>query len=74
MTWAALALALLKVINNIMNLVEREQLERAGYDKAIAATAAEVLRKTATGRAILEKVNALTDDEVDAALRDLEPK
>lgn len=74
MTWAALALALLKVINNIMNLVEREQLVRAGYDKAIAAASQEILRKTATGRAILEKVNALTDDEVDAALRDLEPK
>jgi len=74
MTWAALALALLKVINSIMSLVEREQMEKAGYDAAIAAVSKEILRKTAAGRAMLEKVNALSDVEVDRGLRDLEPK
>ena len=43
-------------------------------DDEIAREAAEIMKKTSAGKAILEKVNALSDDDVDAQLRGLEPK
>jgi hypothetical protein len=73
-TWAALALALLQVVNSIMALVNTEQAQQAGSDAEIAKVSASILAKTAAGKAILEKVNALSDSDVDAQLRGLEPK
>ena len=73
-TWASLALALLKTVNLIMDLVHTEQAQKAGADAEIAKTSASILAKTIAGKAILEKVNAMSDAEVDAGLRGLEPK
>lgn len=74
LTWASLALALLKTVNLIMDYVNAGQARQAGIDAEIAKTSAAILNKTAAGKAIMEKVNALSDTDVDAALRDLEPK
>ena len=74
LTWASLALAVLKVINAFMNYFNQEKLIQSGYDKAIAEVSAAILQKTAAGKAILEKVNAMSDADVDAGLRGLEPK
>lgn len=73
-TWASLALAVLKVVNAIMSYLSSETLIQSGYDKAIADASVAILQKTATGKAIMEKVNAMSDAEVDAGLRGLEPK
>ena len=73
MSWLSLILAVLKVINAFMDWANREKLMQAGYDKAIAETAAAILKKTAAGRAMMEKVNAMSDAEVDDGLRGLEP-
>jgi hypothetical protein len=74
LTLASLALAVLKLINSLMNYFDRESLIKSGYDKAICRNRPEIMRKTAAGKAILEKVNAMSDSDVDDALRGLEPK
>jgi hypothetical protein len=74
MGWVSLALALLKFVNSIMTWARERELVSEGYDKAIAEQSEAILRKTYAGKAILERVNALSDDDVDAELRGLEPK
>jgi hypothetical protein len=74
MTWLSLALTLLKVVSTIMNWARERELITEGYDQAIAKESQEIMRKTATGKAILDKVNAMSDAEVDDALRGLEPR
>lgn len=73
-TWASVILALLKIVNAIMGAVNREQLMQAGADAEIAKVSASILEKTAAGKAIMERINAMSESEVDAGLRDLEPK
>lgn len=73
-TWASVILALLKIVNAIMGAVNREQLMQAGADAEIAKVSASILEKTAAGKAIMERINAMSDADVDAGLRDLEPK
>lgn len=74
MTWLSLALTLLKIVNNIMTWARQRELISQGYDKAIAEVSQQILVKTEAGKAILEKVNRMSDAEVDAGLRGLEPK
>ena len=74
MSWISLALALLKFVNSIMNWAHERKLIEQGYDKAIAEVTQSILVKTTAGKAIMEKVNAMSDEEVDAGLRGLEPK
>lgn len=74
LTYAGLALALLKFVNNLMNFVSREEAMKAGADAEIARTTQAILAKTTAGKKILERVNGLSDPDVDAELRGLEPK
>jgi len=69
-----LALAVLKLANFIMGFVDRQQLMEAGRQEEIAKVSGEIMRKTAAGKAIWEKVNALSPADVDAGLVGLEPK
>jgi hypothetical protein len=73
-TYVGLALALLKFINNLMNYVDREAAMKAGADAEIAKTALAIANKTSAGKAIMEKVNAMSPADVDAELAGLEPK
>jgi hypothetical protein len=74
MSWISLALTLLKVVNLIMNWARERELISKGYDQAIAEVTQSILIKTDAGKKIMERVNAMSDAEVDAGLRDLEPK
>lgn len=74
MTIASLVLAILQTINLLMKYVNTEQAKQSGVDAQIAKTSQAILAKTVAGKAIMEKVNALSSSDVDAALRDLEPK
>jgi hypothetical protein len=74
MSWLSLALTLLKVVNQIMTWARERELIDKGYDKAIAEVTQSILVKTAAGKAIMEKVNRMSDAEVDDGLRGLEPK
>ena len=74
MSWLSLALSLLKLVNMIMGYMRERELISKGYDKAIAEVTQSILVKTEAGKKIMERVNALTDEEVDAGLRGLEPE
>lgn len=73
-TWPEIILLVLKLANAIMGEANNQRQFSAGQDAEIAKISASILRKTAAGKAILERVNALSDDDVDAGLRSLEPK
>lgn len=73
-TWAEIVLLFLRLANAIMGEVGNQRQFQAGVDSAIAKVALAIAGKTAAGKAIMEKVNAMPDEEVDAGLRDLEPK
>lgn len=72
-SWISFALALLRLVNGIMTWARERELISQGQDAAIAEMSQQILQKTAAGKAIMEKVNALSESEVDAALRGLEP-
>lgn len=74
MTWVSLALTLLKIVSTIMTWARERELISEGYDRAIAETTQAIFVKTTAGKAIMEKVNAMSDAEVDAGLHGLEPK
>ena len=73
-TWPSILLAMLKLINEIMGAINRDKWMQAGADAEIAKITASILAKTQAGKKILEKVDAMSDEDVDAALRGLEPK
>lgn len=73
-TWAEIILIALKVINTIMGAVNQDKWMQAGRDAEIAEISKAILAKTQAGKAILEKVNAMSDADVDAGLHGLEPK
>ena len=70
-TYLSIALALLKLVYGFMTWARQRELITEGYDKAIAETAHSILLKTDAGKKIMERVNAMSDDEVDAGLRGL---
>lgn len=72
--WAEIVLLFLRLANAIMGAVNQDKWMRAGQDAEIAEISASIMRKTAAGKAIMEKVNAMPEAEVDAGLRGLEPK
>ena len=73
-TWPEIILLLLRIVNAIIEQVNQDKWIKAGADAEIAKAAAEIMKKTAAGKAIWEKVNALSDADLDAALRNLESK
>ena len=73
-TWAGIILAVLKLINTIMGTLNQDKWMQAGADAEIAKISASILARTEAGKKMMEKVNAMSDADVDAGLRDLEPK
>lgn len=73
-TYAEIALLVLRIVYFIMGKIQSDQQFNAGVDAEIARAAQEILRKTKAGKAIMEKVDAMAEADVDAGLRDLEPK
>lgn len=67
----SLVVALLKFANFIMDTVQRERLMKAGADAEIAKVSAAILRKTQAGKKIMEKVDAMSEADVDSELRQL---
>jgi len=73
-SWIEIALALLKFANLILGEVHDEKQFKAGADAEIARMAQIILAKTAAGKKIMERVNALSSADVDNGLVGLEPK
>ena len=57
-----------------MGMINREQAKQDGRNEVIAEMALAIAQRVASKKAIQEKVNAMSDAEVDAGLRGLEPK
>ena len=68
--WNAIVLVLLQTALAIMEQIG----EAKGRDEEIARAAQAVLAKTLAGKKIMDRINALTDEQVDAELNSLEPK
>jgi sensor histidine kinase regulating citrate/malate metabolism len=69
-----LALAILRFVNLLMGYIDREQAKQDGRNEVIAEMALGIAQRVATKKAIQERVDAMSDAEVDAGLRGLEPK
>lgn len=66
-----LALAVLKFVNLLMDRIDREEAKQDGRNEVLLATALKIAGKVGTKKAIQEKIDAMSDDEVDKALDDL---
>ncbi len=73
-TWPEIVLLVLKLANAIMSAAQDAKSFQAGTDAEIAKVSAAILAKTQAGKAMMEKINAMSDAEVDDGLRGLEPK
>ena len=73
MTWGRIILLVLQGVMLVISWAQRNGYIREGYDKAIAEVSREIFRKTEHAKAVKEKIDAMSDDEVDAALVGLEP-
>jgi hypothetical protein len=69
-----LVLAVLKTINLVMGAVNREQWKKAGRDEVIAEILAQMAERAGVKRRLEEKIYAMDESQIDAELRDLEPK
>lgn len=72
-TWAEIALLVLKIADAIMGQINNQKQFQAGTDAEIAKVSAAILAKTMAGKAIMEKVDSMNEADVDAELRKLEP-
>jgi predicted Mrr-cat superfamily restriction endonuclease len=66
MDWLGLALAILKLVNWITTQVSREQLKQDGRNELLAEQSLLILQRTERGKAIMEKVDAMSEDDIDA--------
>lgn len=71
--WVQLAILLLKVVNGIINWAHDRGMIEEGRQQVIGEYALNIAAKTRTKEQIREKVDAMSEDEVDAELHDLEP-
>jgi len=69
-----LVLAVLKFVNLLLNAIGHEKAKADGRNEVIAELALNIARKVSSKKAIQEKVDAMSDEELDLGLRDLEPK
>lgn len=74
LSWIEIALALLKLVNLLTSWAHDRELISEGQRQEIAKTALAIATKVHSRDQILEMVNALSDADVDAQLRGLEPK
>ena len=72
MIWVNLAIAFLKLANIAVNFAKEKQLMDAGSDRAIAQASANILKKTQAAKEVMAEVMAMTDEQVDEALKRLE--
>lgn len=66
MIWLSVAIQFMKLVNVIMNFVSHEQIKQEGKDELLAEQALILLQRTERGKRIMEKVDAMSEDDVDA--------
>lgn len=70
-TWPEIVLLFLKLANAIMGEVNDARQFKAGTDAEIAKVSAAILQKTVAGKAMMEKVHAMSDADIDHELGEL---
>lgn len=73
-SWIELAILLLKLANQIVSWAHDQGKIEEGRQEVISEMSLAIASKVRTRDQILERVNAMSPEEVDAGLRDLEPK
>ena len=73
-SWISFALAALKLVNAIVQWASRRELIEEGRRQAIMEYSLAIAARVATKKQIQEHIDGLTDAQVDAELRELEPK
>lgn len=73
MTWVNAILLLLKAADTLIGYLRNKQQLDAGADHMIAQATASILAKTQTAKQIMGEVSGMTDEQVDKALKELEP-
>jgi hypothetical protein len=73
-TWVNLIILILQVVNKLIDYVQNQGLIQQGHDEEIANQALAIAKKTAKGKEIMEKIDAMSETQVDDALRGLEPR
>lgn len=66
MDYIGFALAIMKFLNWIMNQISREQIRQDARNELLAEQTLALLQRTERGRAIMEKVYAMPESDVDA--------
>lgn len=72
--WVKLIVLVLGLIDKFVSYARDQGLIKQGQDEEIARTTAAILSKTEYAKNVRDKIAAMDDAAVDAALRDLEPK
>ncbi len=73
-SWLEFAILALRLINNLVNWMHQREMIDEGRRQVILEVSLEIAKKATSKKAIQEKVDAMSEDEVDADLRGLEPK
>ena len=64
----------LQILYAIISFLREQGLIAAGVDKQIAQTSAAILVKSQWAKEIMQEVTAMTEEQVDQTLKELEPK
>jgi hypothetical protein len=72
MSWVSLILLILRIVDAATNWLRDQQGIKAGEDAEIAKASAAILLKTQSAKQIMAEVTAMTDAQVDEALKRLE--
>ena len=69
MGWLSFLKALLAAASAVANLIRDRSLLQAGENAAIARSLAEISDRLEIHRELADQIEAMTDDEIDQALR-----
>lgn len=61
----------LRVISGLLDYAQRQAWIKAGADAEIAKVSASILQKTEAGKRLMEKLDAMRDDELDKFMLEL---
>lgn len=73
-SWLKLGLLFLQIADKALDIARAKKLMDAGEEKAVAAASASILQKTGVAKDIMQRIEGMSEAEVDQALKDLEPK
>lgn len=67
-SWIAILKTALSIVSTIANYIHEENLMDAGEDRAIAKQMAEIASRLKISDAMLQEIEAMSDEEIDKEL------